>query len=307
MNKYVQKIRNYINETRKQYNLLKNKEYWNQLCSSLDTIEDCELAVTSYNDNKFSKEYGEKYLRLYGLFQALFVQQDAVKNLWESLQISEKFELGEKLKEIRKIRHESIGHPTKTFNSSYHFISRTTMEKSGFQLVSCYKNKTEFSDISVIDIINEQKKLLSEKLKTILQSLKDEEKAHKEKFKMKKLESAFPETFLYHIRAILESVLSADKRVLGKAHLEQIKTTLDNLKTMLKERGIKIDTYDSIKYLYELLEYPVKELEQYFNSLITKEKSTINHKTAYIFAYFIKEQLFELKEITKEIDDEYSS
>ena len=37
------------------------------------------------------------------------------------------------------------------------------------------------------------------------------------------------------------------------------------------------------------------------------EEPNINDKTAYIFAYFIREHLSQLKEITKEIDNEYSN
>jgi hypothetical protein len=35
---------------------------------------------------------------------------------------------------------------------------------------------------------------------------------------------------------------------------------MDKIKESLQKRGIEIDTYDSIKYHYELLEYPITEL-----------------------------------------------
>lgn len=300
--KIICEIRDFINNPRTQYLLSRNRGYWNQLCSSLDVIQDCELAINSYANNNFSTEDGEKYLRIYGLLQAAFVQQDAVTNLWESLQISGDFELGEKLKNIRKIRNESIGHPTKIKNNSYHFISRVSMEKSGFKLISCYNNKTEFNDILLIDIIKEQETILSEKLKTILQYLKNEEKEHKEKFKMKKLESVFPETFLYSKTGLFESVLSVNKRVTGELHLGQIKNVLDNLKIKLKERGIELDTYDYINMLYNELEYPITELENFFNE---QTESKINDKAALIFTFFIEKKMDELKTTVNEIDKEY--
>jgi hypothetical protein len=55
------------------------------------------------------------------------------------------------------------------------------------------------------------------------------------------------------------------------------------------------------------LEYPIAELKLYFDRLIAKKEPRINDKTAYIFAYFIREHLFQLKEIAKELDNEYSS
>ncbi|PKP61439.1 hypothetical protein CVT91_03255 [Candidatus Atribacteria bacterium HGW-Atribacteria-1] len=87
MYEYLQEIRGFVNKPRKQFNLLKNHKFWNQLCSSLDVIEDSDLAIDAYLNREFSKDDGEKYLRLYGLLQALFLQQDAVANLCESLKL----------------------------------------------------------------------------------------------------------------------------------------------------------------------------------------------------------------------------
>jgi hypothetical protein len=293
----------------KQFSLLKNHKFWNQLCSSLDVIGDSDLAISAYINSEFGTDDGEKYLRLYGVLQALFLQQDAVINLCESLGLPNNLTSHTKLKEIRDIRNDSIGHPTKRGNyKSYHFISRVTIAKSGFQLISDYgNNKTTFKDISVIALIEEQRKYLSEILKKVINVLKAEEKAHKERFKMEKLEAVFPDTFSYYIEKIFENIGKSEHAQLGLMHVELVKEVMDKLKESLRKRGIEIDTYDSIKYLYELLEYPITELKLYFDRLIAKEEPRINDKTAHIFAYFIREQLSELKEIAKEIDDEYSS
>ena len=309
MYKYLQEIRRFINKPRKQFNLLKNHKFWNQLCSSLDVIEDSDLAIDAYIDSKFAKDDGEKYLRLYGVLQALFLQQDAVTNLCESLEFPNNLIANSKLREIRDIRNDSIGHPTKRGNyNSYHFISRVTITKSGFQLISDYENsKTIFRDILLIDLIKEQRKYLSKILKKIIKVLKAEEKTHKEKFKMEKLEAVFPNTLSYYIEKIFENIGKLDNAKLGLRHVKQVKKVMDKLKESLQKRGIEIDTYESIKYLYELLEYPIIELELYFDRSKAKEEPRINDKTAYIFTCFIKGELCELKEIAKEIDDEYSS
>lgn len=309
MYKYTQEIRDFINKPIKQFNLLKNHKFWNQLCSSLDVIGDSDLAIAAYTNSEFGTDDGEKYLRLYGVLQALFLQQDAVTNLCESLGLSNNLIANPKLKEIRDIRNDSIGHPTKRGNyKSYHFISRVTITKSGFQLISNYENdRTTIRDISVIDIIKEQRKYLSEIFKKVINGLKAEEKAHKEKFKMEKLEAVFPDTFSYHLGKIFENIGKPDRAQLGLGNVKLVKEVMGKLKEALQKRGIEIGTYDSIKYLYELLEYPITELELYFDRLIAEKVPRINDKTAYIFAYFISEHLSQLKEIAKEIDDEYSS
>ena len=340
MFKYTREIRDFINEPRKQFNLLNDLKFWHQLCSSLDVIGDSDLAIDAYINSEFGEDDGEKYLRLYGVLQALFLQQDAVTNLCESLGLQNNLIANPKLKDIRDIRNDSIGHPTKRGNyKSYHFISRVTIKKSGFQLISNYENsKTTVWDISVneepcgkpqginthitnttavtlwqatgnhqVDLIKEQREYLSEIFKKIINDLKAEEKAHKEKFKMEKLEAVFPDTFSYYIGKIFENIGKSDRAQLGLMHVKLVKGVMDKLKESLQKRGIEIGTYDSIKDLYELLEYPITELELYFNRLIAEKEPRINDKTAYIFAYFIREHLSQLKEIVKEIDDEYSS
>ena len=308
MSKYTQEIRDFINEPRKQFNLLKNPKFWNQLCSSLDVIGDSDLAIDAYINSEFGKDDGEKYLSLYGVLQALFLQQDAVTNLCESLGLKNNLIANPKLKEIRDIRNDSIGHPTKRGNyKSYHFISRITIEKFGFQLISDYENnKTTIRDISVIDLIKEQRKDLSEILKKVINDLQAEKKAHKEMFKMEKLEAVFPDTLSYYIGKIFENIGKPDRAPLGQGNVKLVKKVMGKLKEALQKRGIELGTYDSINYVYDLLEYPITELEQYFDWLIAKKKPRINDKTAYIFAYFISEHLSKLKESAKEIDDEYS-
>lgn len=178
MYKYLQEIRGFITKPIKQFNLLKNHKLWNQLCSSLDVIEDSDLALSAYIDSKFEEDDGEKYLRLYGLLQALFLQQGAVKNLSESLELPNDLSTYSKLKEIRDIRNDSVGHPTKRGRNdkSYHYISRISITKSKFQLISYYENsKTIFRDILVIDLIKEQRKYLSKILKKIIKVFKAEQ------------------------------------------------------------------------------------------------------------------------------------
>lgn len=310
MYKYTQEIRDFINKPREQFNLLRNHKFWNQLCSSLDVIEDSDLAIAAYINSEFGTDDGEKYLRLYGVLQALFMQQDAVINMCESLGCQNDLTTHPKLKEIRDIRNDSIGHPTKRRNyKSYHFISRVTITKSGFQLISDYENNetTTSRDILVIDLIKEQRKYLSEKLKKVINFLKDEEKAHKKKFKMEKLETVFPDTFSYYIEKIFENIGKSEHAKLGLMHVKLVKEVVDKLKESLQKRGIEIDTYPSIKYCYEKLEFPITEMELYFDKLIAEKEPRINDDTAYIFTSFIREQSSQLKEMAREIDNEYST
>ena len=65
MYKQTQRIRDIINNPRIQYTLLKNQGLWWQLCSSLDVIDDSDLAIAVYSDGKFGSSDGAKYLAVY--------------------------------------------------------------------------------------------------------------------------------------------------------------------------------------------------------------------------------------------------
>jgi len=309
---YTKKIREIINKPRIQHRFLMNRGLWNQLCSSLDVLEDTDLAIEAYSNKKFGSTNGGKYLALYGLLQAMVTQQDAVFHLCESLNILKRLDDFPKLREIRNIRIESIGHPTKRSKrkkhpTSYHFITRITLKHNSFTLGSEYSNgKSEHKNVSIPNLISEQKKYVVEILESIRKELIRRDTVHKEKFKMKKLVSAFPDTLGYYFEKIYEAIGRKQLFQLGKMHIELLKESLKDFEELLAERGIEISTYDAVRYLYEEIEYPLDELEKFFQNAQSKNKSAINEKTAYIFLNFLKRKIFKLNQIVREIDDEYA-
>ena len=74
-------IRGYVNDPRHQQTLMSVKFDWHQLCAAMDIVDDVDLALDAYLRNSFPADDGEKYLRIYGVLQALFVQQDALGHL----------------------------------------------------------------------------------------------------------------------------------------------------------------------------------------------------------------------------------
>lgn len=107
------RIRDLINEPRTQYSRIKQKGLWQQLCSCLDVIGDTEIAIAAYNAKKMDSGKGSLYLAVYGLLQSFVLQQDAVFHLGETLDIKGIRSKYPRLEQIREIRNDSIGHPTK--------------------------------------------------------------------------------------------------------------------------------------------------------------------------------------------------
>ncbi|MEA2583880.1 MAG: hypothetical protein QOF33_1965, partial [Thermomicrobiales bacterium] len=118
MHAHTAKIRDHINGPRLNYILSRNSGKWNQLCSSLDIVEDTQLAIDAYcaaddSADGTNRNVGQQYLALYGLLQALFLQQDASAHLCEALDIPFDLKDFPRLDAIRDVRNASIGHPTK--------------------------------------------------------------------------------------------------------------------------------------------------------------------------------------------------
>jgi hypothetical protein len=116
---------------------------WLVLCAAMDAIEDTQQAVEAFvanGDGKEKRPTGERYLRTYGVLQALAVQQDATKDLCDALSATDLWDPSP-VEHVRDLRIASIGHPTlrrKARNrpQSSHFIVQISLGDRGFELMS---------------------------------------------------------------------------------------------------------------------------------------------------------------------------
>lgn len=308
--KQANQIRDYINNPRKHYELRQNKALFSQLCSSLDVIGDTEEAIAAFKAKEFGDSKAAHYLAVYGLLQAIYVQQDAVNNLCESLGIPERINKYLKLKEIREIRNDTVGHPTRRDKqkgrpSSYHHISRMSLNQTGFKLASFFSDGTsQFRSINIPELIEEQRRFISEILSTLIANLEAEEKAHKEKFCMEKLVDIFPDTLVYNFEKIFEGIFREDNAEFAALNLEQVSEVTHNFRKAIGRRNM--DFYESLEDDYNRIEHTIAHLGQYFRSKMTSEKSEIEEPTAHIFATFLHSQVDNLKQYANQIDNEYA-
>jgi len=300
----VSKIRRFINIPHKHYELRQNKAMFSQLCSSLDVIEDTEDAITAYTENDFGEIKPLNYLLMYGLLQSIYVQQDAVINLCESLGTSDKINNYPNLKEIRDVRNDTVGHPTKRDHKkgnrvSYHHVTQLTLNKSGFTLTSYYSDGSpeQFRKIDIPELIAEQNKYISEILSNLIRNLEAEEKAHKEKFSMEKLLKLFPGTLDYHLSKLLEAVYREEYAKIAESDLDVISTVAKHFRDAIARRNM--DFYERLQDEYELIDHATTKIRMFLREN-KGEKSAIR-----IYIIFLKYQFNELKIYAKEIDDEY--
>jgi hypothetical protein len=305
-------IRDFINEPRRQTSLIREKAVWGMLCSSLDVIGDTELAMEAYlkggdNESKDGRKpdfliaSGNLYITLYGILQIIFVQQDAVKHLAEALGFD--YARDPRLKTIREVRNDAIGHPTKRGKAeAFNFISRITLSRGGCQLLTMRADgTTEFRDIDVPSMIAEQRLAVATALAGILEKLREDEMAHRKKFAGSKLADAFPSTLGYYHEKISDTIDGGMPGAFGASILESVAGYVAKFKEGLAERG-SLDAYDAVTYEFDLLEYPIAELHKYFTN---PQESKLNAKDALIFHHFIRSRIKTLIDMAKEIDQEY--
>jgi len=297
-------IRGYCNHPWRREIIYQDKVKWNKFLVSMDTLSDAQHAIDCYKslDNFDSSEEG--YIFIYGLMQALFLQQDACVNLVNALfgnTINFKTDYP-KLYEIREYRNNSIGHPTKRGNDeSFHLISRISISKNKFSLVSYFPKagkNPQFTDISVLECIKIQEKLVSDILTKIKNKLKGDFEKHKMKFSNKKLSELLNFDFGYNVSKLYEGVWS--NYPLVGMDLDIIREAYENTKKGIIERYSSLKALTGIKYSTDKLDYIFNRLE---NTLI-KSKISDNYELV-IFIDSLKNEFNEFIDMIKEIDEEF--
>lgn len=153
-----QQIRDYVNKDGLYERYFESHlDEWNALCVAMDTLGDTSLALGYYEAFGIGNRDDEKYLKLYGLLQAVFLQQESIRQLNRTF-------IGNDLNpcpdtdwsKIRELRNLTVGHPIAYTEkgkpgAKHCFISRVTITSGGFQLIiwneSEKQNEFEYVDL----------------------------------------------------------------------------------------------------------------------------------------------------------------
>jgi hypothetical protein len=299
-------IRDIINEPRLQQVLMKNRSRWGQLCSAMDIIEDTGMAVRSYSSGEDTRDKGKLYLQTYGVLQALIMQQDAVLDLCTALGSSRAKGDFPGLANVRTARVSAAGHPTKKQRNGDgpHHLVQMSLNRGGFELVSFSSGDPKFKHVSVRDLIREQEDELGKILRGVIDDLKDADAKHKAHFQGNKLEAAFPNTLGFSFGKINEHIRGDTLAPMGAWGIEQVRKTVDDFRRGLEARGIHVGTSDSIDYIYERLEYPLGQLEEYLHG---KGSEIRDPRAATVFSFFVEKHIEKLRMIATEIDKDFGS
>src|SRR5579864_548231 len=130
LGKYSATFRRMINskvwgsdETIKQLLKLNKNEDWDFLTAAMDIVDDASSAIGNVQRFGLSgptkyDETGEKYLRLYGLLSATYIQQQSILTIYRIMNVPDPKKLKEKFDalKIRELRHKLSSHSTDYIN-----------------------------------------------------------------------------------------------------------------------------------------------------------------------------------------------
>jgi hypothetical protein len=303
------RVRDCINRPRVHHALYSNdlKGFF-VVCSALDAIGDTTLAIDAYRGLQEAAIYGERYLRLYGLLQAFFIQQDAAQHILETLDLT-CTESKDDLFYVREIRNSAIGHPTrregrpkKNIPQTSHAIARNSMWQNGFMLMSnAESGQTEMTGVAIAELIEKQERGIAGILRVALEHLQTREEEHRMKYKDRQLAALFPATIDYYFEKLFAGCRREDGREFTSIHVDLLNDILVAFRAALTERGI-IPAYSHVAYDVEDAEYPLAEYKKYIDG---DPAGTLNEKSSRIFVFFLQHQFGVLLKYAQEFDEEY--
>lgn len=299
----ARKIRMLCNHPWKRELLFSNKSIWHKLWASLDLINDTQEAIDYYLKIPEENFNDGAYLYIYGLLQAMYVQQDAANNLNKALfnEIIDFKNDYPELYDIREQRNNSIGHPTgrgKNDSSSYHIIDGTSIIKSGFNLVSHYPNQNKAFEIKSFDITKStaiQEQLINEILMKVMGKLNLDFEHHKKNFKGKPLMQLVGRDFNYSISKLYEF----DSPLL-KANLKHVFETYIEIKNGIEKRYSSLKALPGVQFTSERIDYILQRLQK--DLVDSKIEDDIELE---VFVDALKNHFEGLLEMVKEIDKEF--
>jgi hypothetical protein len=297
-------IRDLCNHPWKREVLFQDKVKWNKLWASMDVLEDSQIAIEDYSSLKEFDSDKKGYLYVYGILQALNLQQDSLRNLNVSL-FGEDINFKEKYPELYKIRenrNNSIGHPTDRMNGkSFHHISRDSIKKEGFTMLSYFPKtgeESKFEDINILSCIETQEKLLTKILNKTMEKLESDFDNHKNKFKEDKLLALIHPSISYQFSKLYENIHRDYDLV--EINYNAILETYDKIKKGIILRYQNLSALDGILLNTEMLDYLFIRVKRDLIDFKIKDQFELR-----IFVTALELNFEELKSMLKEIDEEF--
>ncbi len=307
----VSRIRRFVNEPRKQHELIRRGAAWHQLCSALDVIGDAEWALDSHaRRGQGATSTGLLYLAHYGFLQAAYLQQDAVFAVQRHLGIpADRRARDPALVLVRNLRNQAVGHPTGGKYGAVHFIVRVTMCPDSFELMSIADDGSlEQQTVDCCELRQVQNRGIAGLLREVVRELEEEKRMHLARFHGQSLtpdldKLSYPLGKVFETAHAMQRGSIAPGHDLGSMGLDNIEAAVTQLRAKLNERGYEPGVLPGADVAVDAISHAVMRLRGLFAS----DAGELPGRDAEAFATYLDVHLKELKEFAREFDDEYAS
>ena len=308
-------VREIVIQPKMDHLFLKNTVHRYQIVSCLDTVEDAQLAVDEYCRLDFSAkgtDTGKLYLVVYGVLQAMFLQQDALKNLARLLDFPYRIDDYPGLKEVREVRNQIVGHPTsykRERTEICYAINRGSLSLESLEVLeSNDQGQYQMRLINIKQTLSENEALICQAFEDLKNKLENDIRKHKARFRGEPLTGFFPDS-LCHLCDQIRSGISCSNgtdRDLATSAVKKIDSLLGDLEKALLKRGKPPKRCPGIDLVWEELQYPMNVIKVFFSKK-SEEIQPLNLEAAKISTCNMESKLGELQEICRKIDEYYNS
>lgn len=275
---------------------------WDLVWAAMDMVEDTELAINSFEHNGVSSNPGAEYLKVYGLFQAMFMQQDAVRNFAEGFRLPEvNIADDTDAAEVREVRNKYFGHHKYRRNgvTTYHGIARMTVG-SGSITAWTYPNfSTE--NIRLKDAIKVNQDYIEKALEEVLVNMKkkksDFTKSITEKLSEDRQNYAFEKIYSWVYGN------TADRAAMTGAGLSIVRESINKLEEGLRERYESLSGLGDVERTIKKARFALDNLDTLFADNPNGMDGDFNTE---IYVDSLQSSFNELIDISKEINTEFA-
>jgi hypothetical protein len=303
------RVRDLVNGARTLAGLWRESDRWAVVCSAMDVIEDSAIAITEYLSRPVNSRIG--YIELYGAFQALYLQQDATKNLAEALG-SSVFSIDDPtLARVRQVRNDVCGHPTKRRESSATLathVAQASITREGFLLLRYARGggSVATENIDTPGLIAAQAEVIARALVSLATELEAAEMEHRRMHREEKLSNLIPQGWDYLLQKVGEAGRTRDEGriVPGQIAHEIFVEASRNLREATERRGLESD---GLSYCLDAIDEALASMAERLLPGSARFEDTERGVLVSALGTLLAGQVKDLEDITRELDDEYGS
>jgi hypothetical protein len=242
---------------------------------------------------------GAAYVVIYGVLQALYLQQDAATCIAKCLNLE--LEMPPEIDAVRDTRNAAGGHPS-TYKGAGTGIVRYTASTAGFELdIWAQKGELTRKYVSLRELCVRQVQALRLFLADVVIKLEEEDLEHKREYRDESLASLFSDGLSYPLEQL--SKVARDEFGVWEFGCDAIAKRLVQLKEALEKRGYRFEGLASLQHYCGEVDFTLPRLRQYFQH----QRPEMEPRDAAVYVGYVKARLADIEAIALEIDQEYSS